>query len=162
MIGLGRYSSSRYASSSSLRTFPRIPAASSMRATLLNLVLNAAQALQGSGTVTVVMAPASGGMVQVQVRDTGIGIAESEVSRLFQNFGQASAATSHKYGGTGLGLALSQKLCTLMGGTITVNSEIGHGSVFSFCVPASLSVSRSAEEQWDGASLVSPALAGVA
>ncbi len=135
-----------------------------LRQIMVNLLSNAAKFTR-DGTVTLSVKmdrKPTGNWIDVQVRDTGIGIAESEIPRLFQNFGQASAATSHKYGGTGLGLALSQKLCTLMGGTITVNSEIGHGSVFSFCVPASLSVSRNDEEQWDGTSIVNPALAGVA
>ena len=70
------------------------------------------------------------------VRDTGIGIAPDDIARLFENFRQVSAATAQNYGGTGLGLALSQKLCTLMGGSIGVTSEPERGSVFSFCIPA--------------------------
>ena len=65
----------------------------------------------------------AGDWIEIQVQDTGIGIAESDIGRLFQNFGQANRSTSSKYGGTGLGLALSQKLCALMGGGISVKSE---------------------------------------
>jgi signal transduction histidine kinase len=78
----------------------------------------------------------TGSWVEIRVRDSGIGISQADIGRLFENFRQVSAATAHQYGGTGLGLALSQKLCTLMGGSIGVTSEIGRGSVFSFCIPA--------------------------
>jgi signal transduction histidine kinase len=58
--------------------------------------------------------------------------------KLFQNFNQAEASTSSRYGGTGLGLALSQKLCLMMGGEITVESEPGRGSCFTIRIPAML------------------------
>ena len=70
------------------------------------------------------------------VRDTGIGIAPDQMSRLFQVFSQADASTTRKYGGTGLGLAISQKLCRMMGGQITAASEPGKGSVFTIRMPA--------------------------
>jgi signal transduction histidine kinase len=73
------------------------------------------------------------------VQDTGIGIDESDMGRLFQNFGQATAATANRYGGTGLGLALSQKLCALMGGGISATSEPGRGSCFTIRVLAWMS-----------------------
>jgi len=78
----------------------------------------------------------AGDWIEIQVQDTGIGIAESEIGQLFQNFGQANRSTSSKYGGTGLGLALSQKLCALMGGGISATSEIGQGSCFTIRVLA--------------------------
>jgi signal transduction histidine kinase len=78
----------------------------------------------------------AGDWIEIQVQDTGIGIAESDIGRLFQNFGQANPSTSTKYGGTGLGLALSQKLCALMGGGISANSELGQGSCFTIRVLA--------------------------
>ena len=58
--------------------------------------------------------------------------------KLFQNFNQAEASTSTKYGGTGLGLSLTQKLARLMGGDVTVESELGRGSCFTIRLPASL------------------------
>src|SRR6202007_2254284 len=78
----------------------------------------------------------AGDWIELQVKDTGIGIAAPDVEKLFQNFGQASRSTSSKYGGTGLGLALSQKLCALMGGGISVSSELGEGSCFTIRVLA--------------------------
>jgi PAS domain S-box-containing protein len=68
------------------------------------------------------------------VKDTGIGIAQDELPRLFQSFTQVDASTTRKYGGTGLGLAISKRLSELMGGGVEVRSEPGHGSVFSFHV----------------------------
>src|ERR1700733_5141150 len=63
-------------------------------------------------------------------------VARSDIGRLFQNFGQATRSTSNKYGGTGLGLALSQKLCALMGGGISATSEPDRGSCFTIRILA--------------------------
>jgi CheY-like chemotaxis protein len=84
------------------------------------------------------------GVVEIEVRDTGIGIRRENLADLFQNFGESKGATASKYGGTGLGLALSQKLCRLMGGDIVVQSELGKGSCFTIRVPVTL---RLAQEQ---------------
>ncbi len=69
------------------------------------------------------------------VSDTGIGITPEQADRLFQAFTQADTSTTRKYGGTGLGLALSRRFCQLMGGDITVSSEIGKGSIFTVQLP---------------------------
>jgi signal transduction histidine kinase len=71
----------------------------------------------------------------IQVIDNGIGIAPHQLARLFEKFTVADDSSTTKYGGTGLGLALSQKLCKLMGGEIYVDSELGQGSSFTIRVP---------------------------
>jgi signal transduction histidine kinase/ActR/RegA family two-component response regulator len=71
-------------------------------------------------------------MVKVRISDTGIGMDEETVSRLFTPFTQADDSTSRKYGGTGLGLSITRKLAELMGGEATVKSEVGRGSEFTF------------------------------
>src|ERR1019366_8351617 len=128
--------------------------ATKLRQATLNLLSNAAKFTK-DGTITLSSyrrrSPA-GDWIEIQVQDTGIGIAKSDLSKLFQNFGQANRTTSTKYGGTGLGLALSQKLCGLMGGGITTPREIGRGSCFTIRVLA-----RMNDETLSDESSVSPA-----
>jgi signal transduction histidine kinase len=71
----------------------------------------------------------------IHIVDTGIGIASDQIANLFEKFTVADDSSTSKYGGTGLGLALSQKLCKLMGGEIFVESEFGKGSRFTIRVP---------------------------
>ena len=70
------------------------------------------------------------------VSDTGIGMTPEQLAKLFEAFTQADAATTRRYGGTGLGLALSRRLCRMMGGDVTVESEPGRGSTFTVRLPA--------------------------
>lgn len=74
----------------------------------------------------------------VKVKDTGIGIHEGEISRIFENFVQGDGSSTRKYGGTGIGLSICKKLVDALGGEIGVDSEPGRGSVFWFSIPVEL------------------------
>ena len=121
--------------------------ATKLRQAVINLLSNAAKFTQDGEIILTARRQerAAGDWIEISVQDTGIGIAKSDLPKLFQDFGQATAGTSNKYGGTGLGLALSQKLCALMGGGISVDSEIGQGSCFTIRVPAVLTLEESAD-----------------
>jgi signal transduction histidine kinase len=115
--------------------------ATKLRQAALNLLSNAAKFTNGGRVVLRAMRERTtqGDWISLAVHDTGIGISPENLPKLFQNFNQAEASTSSRYGGTGLGLALSQKLCRMMGGEITVESDIGRGSSFTIRVPAAVS-----------------------
>ncbi|MEP3116055.1 ATP-binding protein [Nisaea sp.] len=100
---------------------------------LLNLTNNAVKfTLQGTITLSVVLVDGEGAGVTVrfEVSDTGIGMTQEQVARLFKAFSQADSSTTRKFGGTGLGLAISKALVEQMGGEIGVESEIDRGSTF--------------------------------
>src|SRR5262245_19802639 len=111
-----------------------------LRQILLNLLSNAAK-FTHSGTITLrVRSVRDGQAIEFAVQDTGIGMTEEQLSRLFQEFSQAEASTSRRYGGTGLGLALSRKLAHALGGDITVESYPGTGSTFTAVIPRQVSL----------------------
>lgn len=106
-----------------------------VRQCLSNLVSNAVKFTEtGSVTISVssVMTISGQRLVTVDVGDTGIGMSEEVMGRLFSDYAQADASISRKFGGTGLGLAISRKLAQLMDGDVTVKSTVGEGTVFSF------------------------------
>ncbi len=111
-----------------------------LRQVLLNLLANAVKFTE-SGEVLVTVAPcaldSAAPGVEFAVRDTGIGLTEEGLGRIFQSFRQADSSTTRKYGGTGLGLAISRRLAELMGGTMWAESEgAGRGSAFRFTIRA--------------------------
>lgn len=102
---------------------------------LYNLVGNAIKFTK-SGSVRVSARQADSDII-VEVYDTGIGIPEALLDRIFEHFQQADGSTERTYGGTGLGLAVTKQLVELHGGTICVTSTVGQGSSFSFSLPVS-------------------------
>jgi len=108
-----------------------------IRQVLLNLISNAIKFTEkGSVTVRVEVLGYDAGLVRLRfsVIDTGIGIPKEKHDRIFQSFVQADGGTTRRYGGTGLGTTISRQLVELMGGKISIESEVGKGSVFSFVV----------------------------
>ena len=107
-----------------------------LRQVLTNLLSNATKFTEaGEVRVRVGYAPeGEAGRLEVEVEDTGIGIAEAHIEQIFQDFVQADDSLTRRAGGTGLGLAISRQLVELMGGTLTVRSVPGMGSTFAFSI----------------------------
>jgi PAS domain S-box-containing protein len=109
-----------------------------LRQVLLNLVGNAIKFTE-AGTVALRVASDGNASVPAALRftvsDTGIGIPEEKLDRVFERFTQADSSTTRRFGGSGLGLTISKRLVELMGGQIRADSQVGKGSVFSFSVP---------------------------
>ncbi len=112
-----------------------------LRQVLFNLLSNAAK-FTSDGRIDLNSSRQSGKQNRdtliFTVHDTGIGMSEDEVRRLFEPFMQADASTFRKYQGTGLGLAISRRIAELLGGELTVRSQPGNGSVFTFSLPVRL------------------------
>jgi len=108
-----------------------------LRQVLLNLVNNAIKFTERGEVVVSLAGTLRDGRFELccTVRDTGIGIPENRLESLFEEFTQADASTTRKYGGTGLGLTISRQLVELMGGRLTVSSREGKGSTFRFTLP---------------------------
>jgi len=105
-----------------------------VRQILFNLLSNACKFTEKG--IIELKAERSEALMIFEVRDSGIGMTAEQIANLFQPFTQADSSTTKKYGGTGLGLTISQKFCQMMGGDITVESEQGKGSVFYVYLPS--------------------------
>ncbi|MBQ8826890.1 MAG: response regulator, partial [Oscillospiraceae bacterium] len=110
-----------------------------LKQVLVNILGNAAKFTdKGSITLTVTQEKKQNSnmtFVRFSVKDTGIGISEENLSRIFNSFEQAENSTARKYGGTGLGLSISSSYVSLMGGKLEVSSSLGKGSEFYFTLP---------------------------
>jgi CheY-like chemotaxis protein len=109
-----------------------------VRQVLFNLLSNASKFTQ-RGKVSLEVERTKEGQTDwltFRVSDSGIGMTPEQIGKLFQRFSQADSATTNKYGGTGLGLALCRSFCEMMGGSVSVASEFGQGSIFTVRLPA--------------------------
>lgn len=104
-----------------------------LRQCLINLVSNAAKFTE-RGTIRLTVA-CDGDRVAFTVADTGIGMTEEQLGRVFDTFAQADASTTRKYGSTGLGLTITRRLVELMRGTLEARSTLGEGTVFDMALP---------------------------
>jgi signal transduction histidine kinase/DNA-binding response OmpR family regulator len=104
-----------------------------IRQTLLNLLSNAAKFTHNGSVELSVHRDERN--ICFSVRDSGIGMDESQIAKLFEPFTQADASTTRKYGGTGLGLTISRHFCNMLGGSIEVTSKVGSGSTFLVSLP---------------------------
>ena len=111
-----------------------------VRQCVLNLLGNAAKfTRQGEVELTADRETMDGAeWVAFRVRDTGIGMSPEQIAQVFEAFTQADASSTREYGGTGLGLAITRSYCEMMGGDISVESELGKGSTFTLRLPAAV------------------------
>ena len=114
-----------------------------VRQVILNLLSNACKFTRDGNVRIEATRESMNGLdwLLLSVSDTGIGMTEEQMARLFKEFSQADPSTTRKYGGTGLGLAISRRLCNHMGGDISVESTPGKGSIFSIRLPVESDVS---------------------
>jgi signal transduction histidine kinase len=105
-----------------------------LKQVLLNLLSNAIKFTK-EGAVCVAAAPAGNQRVRLSVSDTGIGIKPEHLTEIFEHFRQLDQSHTREYGGTGLGLTITQNLLALLGGTISVESNFGKGSTFLVEIP---------------------------
>ena len=112
-----------------------------IRQILLNLLSNAAKFTE-HGAITLEASRVSGrgkaDQVRLSVSDTGIGMTQEQVAKLFQRFQQAEASTTRQFSGTGLGLALTRAFASILGGDVEVRSALGRGSTFTVILPVVL------------------------
>jgi signal transduction histidine kinase len=113
---------------------PRLCDPTRLRQIVLNLLSNANKFTQG-GTITLDVREVDGDWVAITVSDTGVGIPRERHERIFGAFEQGDETTARVHGGTGLGLTISRRLCRMMGGSLTLTSEVGVGSTFVAAIP---------------------------
>ncbi len=109
-----------------------------LRQTLFNLLSNACK-FTTAGTIRLQAeryATADGDRLRFRVTDTGIGMSDEQMQRIFDEFTQADSSTTRQFGGTGLGLSISKRFCELMAGQLTVDSRLGAGTTFTIDLPA--------------------------
>ena len=109
-----------------------------IRQCLFNLVGNASKFTE-QGTISLKVSRETNDgreWINFAVADTGIGMTEEQMGRLFEAFAQAERSTTRRFGGTGLGLAITRHFCEMMGGAVLVESEAGKGSTFTMKIPA--------------------------
>ena len=122
-----------------------------LRQILLNLLSNACKfTKQGEVTLLVRKVINQGSWIEFAVSDTGIGMTPEQQEKLFQEFTQADSSTARQYGGTGLGLAITRKLARMMGGDVTMTSEVGKGSTFTARLPVGPAASGETLDQFRG------------
>jgi CheY-like chemotaxis protein len=112
-----------------------------IRQIVLNLLSNAAK-FTHTGMITL-SARQDGKHLRISVADTGIGISDEALPRIFKEFQQADSSTTRQYGGTGLGLSISRNLARLLGGDLIVESEMGKGSIFTLVIPMQYQIKTS-------------------
>jgi PAS domain S-box-containing protein len=113
---------------------------------LLNLLSNAVK-FTARGTITLATEPLGDAGVRIMVRDTGIGIKEEDLEKIFDDFRQVDQSRTREYGGTGLGLSITRKLIALLAGTIAVDSRYGEGSCFAVDLPLRLEPGTQEEQR---------------
>jgi signal transduction histidine kinase len=115
-----------------------------VRQALFNLLSNACKFTKRGTVALAVTRQTEAGVewITFRVSDTGIGMTPAHLARLFQAFSQAEAFTARQFGGTGLGLAITRQFCQLMGGDVTVESELDKGSTFTIQLPAEVAATN--------------------
>jgi signal transduction histidine kinase len=107
---------------------------------LINLIANAAKFTENGDITFSIKKHEQHNLVIFTIEDTGIGINPLQINDLFEEFTQADSSTTRKYGGTGLGLALSKRICELLGGQISVVSQLNKGTKFTICLPVKTTI----------------------
>jgi len=114
---------------------------------LINIIANAAKFTENGDITFSIKKHQQYELVIFTIEDTGIGISPHQINSLFEEFTQAETSTTRKYGGTGLGLALSKRICELLGGQITVVSQLNKGTKFTICLPVKSTIKPSLQRE---------------